>query len=462
MPLSLRTFARPLQSTLLLILLCAPCFSEDAASPQDQKSPPPLRYPKAVTRFDLATPDDLRFSYFLEALLLGDVPGNWGLLQEIPSQVGTWVNQFLDASKIASIITSGMQVEGQSPVQAIDVLVEDCAKLLNVPKPHTHIRNHYLQMAYVVQTHDRTFLVLTSAMLNLYENRPDELRFIIGRELGHLKCDHVRIKRAAYGILSAINSINLAVVPTEFQSVLPTLALGRLFNWTRESEISADRAGLLCCQDPQVAYQALTRLLHGLSADSTWIDPNHPEFDADKICRDFQQWQNEPFLKFVTYFQKFNLESPFIPERIASLKSWASSPQYEAILSRATGSEGQLSIVRSLQIDGIGSQSKPLHIFFKASDGRKPFLISNSAQSSGNSKWTDFNSPVECLDGQPLYFEVWEDQLVSDRLLGGFVVYPRLGVTKYTVSFDWDWNTRSGISTPVVVELMIDFSTRAQ
>jgi hypothetical protein len=65
----------------------------------------------------------------------------------------------------------------------------------------------------------------------------------------------------------------MAVTPDPFQTVLPLLDLARLLIWNRLAAFSADRARLLCCGDPQVAYQAIMRLLHGLQPASDWIDP---------------------------------------------------------------------------------------------------------------------------------------------------------------------------------------------
>ena len=85
--------------------------------------------------------------------------------------------------------------------------------------------------------------------------------------------------------MAAVQAINVAVVPDKYQAVLPTLGLGRLYTWCRESEISADRAGLLCCGEPKVAYQAIMRLQHGLNPDSPWIDPEAKDFDPEAVIK---------------------------------------------------------------------------------------------------------------------------------------------------------------------------------
>jgi Zn-dependent protease with chaperone function len=136
----------------------------------------------------------------------------------------------------------------------------------------------------------RYHLVIASALLTLFQNRPGELRYVVGRELGHIRCGHTELERKAYAVLSAIQGINTAIVRDRYQSDLPLLALGRLLTWSRESESSADRATQLCCGEPQAAYEAIMRLQHGLEADSLWIDPYAKGFDPQAVILSFQDW----------------------------------------------------------------------------------------------------------------------------------------------------------------------------
>ena len=256
--------------------------------------------------------------------MVGDIE-QWSkqLLSGLPGQVGDWVTQFIDATKMANIITQAFPVEGQPALKPVDDLVAECARTLGVDKPAVYVRNSPQTLIYTVQAGGQYHLVITSALLNLFEKRPGELKFVVGRELGHIKCGHPELKRKAYAVLSAIQGINTAVVPDRYQDVLPLLALGRLLTWCRESEFSADRAGLLCCGEPKVAYEAIMRLQHGLRADSPWIDPDAKGFDPQAVIRSFQDWQYQPFVKFILYIKQQPLEHPYYQERLAMLKVWA-------------------------------------------------------------------------------------------------------------------------------------------
>ena len=138
--------------------------------------------------------------------------------------------------------------------------------------------------------------MVTSGLLKLYDKRPNELRFVIGRELGHLKADHDRMHQFGLAVLALIQAVDASILPDKFQNALPTLAFGRFLSWLRESEITADRAGLLCCQDPAIAHSAMIRQLHGLPEGNSYLDPANPNFDEDAIIRNFQQWQYQPLV----------------------------------------------------------------------------------------------------------------------------------------------------------------------
>jgi Zn-dependent protease with chaperone function len=80
------------------------------------------------------------------------------------------------------------------------------------------------------------FVMLTSRLVeNLTE---DELLFVIGHELGHAIYSHHALPTRA--ILARARSI-------------PVVWTLKLMSWSRCAEISADRVGLLCCQDIDTA-----------------------------------------------------------------------------------------------------------------------------------------------------------------------------------------------------------------
>jgi hypothetical protein len=126
-----------------------------------------------VTVYDISTREDLLFAHLLSPLMKGDV-AEWPILGNLGKQVGVWVDQFVSAQRVANIITEAFPLEGQPALRSIDQAVEQCAKTLGVSKPGIHIRNAPQAQAYVVHAFDQNHLIITSGLLNLYANRPEE------------------------------------------------------------------------------------------------------------------------------------------------------------------------------------------------------------------------------------------------------------------------------------------------
>jgi Zn-dependent protease with chaperone function len=144
-------------------------------------------------------------------------------------------------------------------------------KILDVPKPEFYVA---LDPAYNAYTygHTKPFIVMTSSLLDLLDEQ--EKMFVICHELGHIKCEHV---------LYTLVAENLAVLIEMFGKM--TLGLGAilgaglalpLLDWYRKAELSADRAGLLAVQDPQVAVRTFMKLAGG--AESLIGDMDEQEF----------------------------------------------------------------------------------------------------------------------------------------------------------------------------------------
>ena len=263
--------------------------------------------------------------------------------------------------------------------------------------------------------------------------------------------------------MAAIQLIDVAAIPDKFQRVLPTLAVGRFFEWCREAEISADRAGLLCCASPEVAYSALMRLLHGLKADSIWINPGK-DFDAAALVAQFERWENKPFVKFLVHIKHCPQEAPFIPERIAALKYWAEKGPYRQILAhRGTIEDRQMVVIKSISVTGVAAEDSPADIFIRAYDQayNKLFRL-QTAKKVTEAAWEPIDVAHRCLDCQPVFFEAWQAGTFKNWLLGGFVIYPEKGRSSYSVPIIWSWNERSDTARAGTATVEVTFELKAK
>jgi tellurite resistance protein len=101
----------------------------------------------------------------------------------------------------------------------------------------------------------RGFIGLTSSILEGFSE--NELRFVIGHELGHLAFHHHDVP---VGLLTARET---GLAADEILTV---------FQWQRWAEISSDRAGLACAGDVAPAASAFFKLASGLSHQVVTFD----------------------------------------------------------------------------------------------------------------------------------------------------------------------------------------------
>jgi hypothetical protein len=117
-------------------------------------------------------------------------------------------------------------------------------------------------------------VVVTSAAVELF-NR-GELLFLIGHELGHGLLEHHRLPGSAL------------LNPSDPQQRLSWDHSLDLLRWMRASEISADRYGLVCCQDPSLATRAFLKLMSGLSGrylgESEDFDDQMEDWESHRIA----------------------------------------------------------------------------------------------------------------------------------------------------------------------------------
>lgn len=164
---------------------------------------------------------------------------------------------------------------------------------------------------------DRPFIVLNSGSLALLDD--EELAFLLGHEVGHILSGHV-LYRTMTVILVRLAQLGFPVVGLAARAVL--LAL---LEWSRKSELSADRAGLLAVQDPEAALATMLRLAGGGSKDETDLNEFLQQADEYRKSGDVAD----------AVFKVLNLmvaTHPFHVLRAAELRDWIEAGEYDRVL----------------------------------------------------------------------------------------------------------------------------------
>lgn len=225
------------------------------------------------------------------------------------------VQTSIDASYGLTLAT-GIHVS-QHAYRDLYAIVVDCARSLGIPVPYVIISDSVRGLnACTAGTNQFAFIAISS-MLPLVLKR-EELQFVIGHECGHLALGHV-VYHTALNVMGTAGGLLPLVGPIITRTVSVPLNA-----WGRRSEISADRAGLICCGDAAVAKRALFRLEAGLL--------NVDGVDIDEYVRESERMlENTSIGKFA----EIGMEHPIIPKRIKALDLFARSEVYARSLGRA-------------------------------------------------------------------------------------------------------------------------------
>lgn len=189
------------------------------------------------------------------------------------------------------------------------------AKILDVKQ----IPELYIQWGYDINAGtvgaENPIIVLNSGLIDLCDD--DEIMFAIGHELGHVKSNHMLYHMMAQVINIIIDQIpfgNIAAVPIQYA----------LYYWDRMSEFTADRAGLLCCQNKDAAIRAFMKM-SGMPIKQF----NNIQYQTFiQQAKDFKQLDYEGMNKIVKLLSIADESHPWTVMRAAELLNWISSGDY--------------------------------------------------------------------------------------------------------------------------------------
>ena len=190
-------------------------------------------------------------------------------------------------------------------VPRIHRIAKDCAERLNVPVPTIYVANSPIMNAYTFGTDDDSFIVVHSKLIDDFTD--EELRFVIGHEMGHIQNRHV-----VYGTALRLLKTNASI----FLRWIAPPAEAALAAWARRAEITCDRAGLLCAGDLAVAERSFLKMACG----STKL---YEELDIDAFLEQLEDGQSK-----VGRLTEMFATHPYLPKRIRALQLFAQSEMY--------------------------------------------------------------------------------------------------------------------------------------
>ncbi len=217
----------------------------------------------------------------------------------------------LISAQFGHSLASSLPIDQKSFPDLYDVLMH-CATTLDIPIPHAVTRHSSdLFNAGTAGTDEYHFITISSTLCEYYTR--DEACFVIGHECGHIAASHM-----VYHTLVRVLTQTIAVrLPFPIGEILRVTAGVPLMAWSRRSEVTADRAGLLCCGDIAVAERALLRLITGL-ADVDRVDLE----DYLRRSRSAEEFHS------IGMVNELLASHPMIARRIEALRLFANSTLY--------------------------------------------------------------------------------------------------------------------------------------
>ena len=169
---------------------------------------------------------------------------------------------------------------------------------------------------------DTPFIVIHSAALELLDD--DELRVLLSHELGHVMSGH-----ALYRTIAAVLAIiSLGALPMLASLVVLQVRLAFL-EWSRKSELSADRAGVLGAQDIVVAQRLDMKMAGGGRGEGF-----AGQMNVDAFMQQAHEYAASGEGLDVVYkvLSTLALTHPMHTVRAAELQRWVASGEYDRIL----------------------------------------------------------------------------------------------------------------------------------
>ncbi len=205
--------------------------------------------------------------------------------------------------------------------------VKEVAEVLGVVDfPEIYTEWGYAVNGYTTGNKDKTMLVLNSGAVDLLTET--QLDYVIGHEMGHIKSGHV-----LYHLMASLISSCISMIPLG-EALLTPIHYGLKY-WQRMSEFTADRAGLLACQDKDAAIKAIIKMA------------GVPEKYFDKLNKEAFLKQAEEFeTRFTNITDKaiktlsiLDMTHPWTVYRAGELIKWIDSGEYDRILNKYAGVE---------------------------------------------------------------------------------------------------------------------------
>ena len=124
--------------------------------------------------------------------------------------------------------------------------------------------------------------------------------------------------------------INMVIDSIPFGSIAAAPLQYALYYWDRMSEFTADRAGLLCCQNKEAAIRGFMKMA-GMPIKE-FNNMNYQSFIQQAV--EFKQLDYDAMSKVIKFISIADASHPWTVMRAAELLNWINSGDFLALLNK--------------------------------------------------------------------------------------------------------------------------------
>jgi len=226
---------------------------------------------------------------------------------------------------------SNIKVSKKNFPQLFNILLTAC-RILDIKKiPDLYIDLGFIN-AWTVGV-EKPVIVITSGCVGLLSY--EELLFVIGHELGHIKSQHVLYHQMA-AIISDLGTI-IGQATLGIGGLISKGLEFALLNWARKSEFTADRAGLLACQNINSAITAMMKIAGVPPRYYKLIKPE----DFLNQAAEFEDLDFDSLNKIVKSLSVMSKGHPWTVMRAAEMNKWIKKGEYDRIINSFSSKEAK-------------------------------------------------------------------------------------------------------------------------
>ncbi|CAM2005880.1 M48 family metalloprotease [Acanthopleuribacter pedis] len=222
-------------------------------------------------------------------------------------------------------LQTAVKVHDKHLTKLHDMNVRACTLLDMELMPELYVMHDPMPNAMAIGVDD-PFVVLTSGLLDQMDE--DQIRGVIGHELGHIHAGHQLYRTALYLLINLADRLLGSIIPMREAAMFAIVQA--LQYWSRCSELTADRAQMLVQRNFDRFVHCEMRLAGGSRF-------TNPDLDAEQFLLQAQEAtrvQEENFLnKIYAGMQASNASHPFPVWRAGHMLTWVGEGSYLDILS---------------------------------------------------------------------------------------------------------------------------------